>query len=67
MDVPKIQWVSAGAVKVDVIKPDASRESGLAEPAVAKLGVGAIVQFERYGFVRIDALEPKLVAAYGHR
>ncbi len=66
-DVPKIQWVSANAVEVDVIKPDASRELGLAEPAVAKLKVGTIVQFERYGFVKIDALKPRLVAVYGHR
>jgi len=25
------------------------------------------VQFERYGFVRIDAVKPKLVVIYGHR
>jgi glutamyl-tRNA synthetase len=66
-DVSKIQWVSAGAVDVEVIKPDNSREFGLAEPAVAGLKVDTIVQFERYGFVRIDATRPKLVAVYGHR
>lgn len=64
---PKIQWVSAGAVEVEVIKPDNSREIGLAEPSVAGLKVGDIVQFERYGFVRIDATRPNLVVAYGHR
>lgn len=67
MDVPKVQWVSAGAVGVEVIKPDASQEIGLAEPAVAGLQVGEVVQFERYGFVRIDAAEPKLTTVYGHR
>ena len=66
-DVPKIQWVSAKAVEVEVIKPDNSRERGLAEPAVAELGVGEVVQFERYGFVRVDAVKPKLVVVYGHR
>jgi len=66
-DVPKVQWVSAKAIEVEVIKPDNSRERGLAEPAVADLKVGDVVQFERYGFVRIDAVEPKLVAVYGHR
>ncbi|MFB0500497.1 MAG: glutamate--tRNA ligase [Candidatus Hadarchaeaceae archaeon] len=66
-DVPKIQWVSAGAVEVEVIKPDNSREFGLAEPAVAGLKVDTILQFERYGFVRVDAVRPKLVAAYAHR
>jgi len=66
-DVPKVQWVSAKTIEVEVIKPDNSREHGLAEPAVADLKVGEVVQFERYGFVRIDAVEPKLVAVYGHR
>jgi len=66
-DVPKIQWVSAGAVKMEVLMPDNTLELGLAEPAVAGLGVGEIVQLERYGFVRIDATRPKLVAVYGHR
>jgi glutamyl-tRNA synthetase len=67
IDVPKIQWVSAEAIEVEVIKPDNSRDKGLAEPAVAGLKVGAIAQFERYGFVRIDSTKPKFVAVYGHR
>jgi glutamyl-tRNA synthetase len=66
-DVSKIQWVSAKAVEVEIIKPDNSRERGLAEPAVAELKAGEIVQFERYGFVRIDSVKPKLVVVYGHR
>ncbi|MEM2890154.1 MAG: glutamate--tRNA ligase [Candidatus Hadarchaeum sp.] len=67
MDVPKFQWVSGGAVVLEVIKPDASVETGLAEPSVAALKVGDIVQLERYGFVRIDSTVPKLTAAYAHR
>ncbi len=66
-DVRKIQWVSAGAVEVEVIMPDNSRKLGLAEPAVAGLKVDTIVQFERYGFVRVDAARPKLTVVYGHR
>ncbi|MDI6884320.1 MAG: glutamate--tRNA ligase family protein, partial [Hadesarchaea archaeon] len=66
-NVPKIHWVSASAVEVEVVKPDNTKEQGLAEPAVAGLRVGDIVQFERYGFVRIEAVKPKLVSVYGHR
>jgi glutamyl-tRNA synthetase len=66
-EVPKIQWVSADAIEVEVLKPDASREVGLAEAAVANLSEGEIVQFERYGFVRLDTKTPKLVFVYGHR
>jgi glutamyl-tRNA synthetase len=64
---PKFHWVSGGAVEVDVIKPDNTTACGLAEPAVAGLQPGTIVQFERYGFVRVDAVRPKLVVVYGHR
>jgi glutamyl-tRNA synthetase len=63
----KFQWVSGGAVEVEVIRPDNTRELGLAEPAVTGLQVGAVVQFERYGFVRVDAVRPRLVVVYGHR
>jgi glutamyl-tRNA synthetase len=66
-EVPKIHWVSAGSVPLEVIKPDASVDHGLAEPTVASLKVDDIVQFERYGFARIDAVRPKLVAVYAHR
>jgi glutamyl-tRNA synthetase len=67
VEVPKFQWVSGGAVEVDVIKPDNNTARGLAEPAVSELQPGTIVQFERYGFVRVDAVRPKLVVVYGHR
>ncbi|MCS7131865.1 MAG: glutamate--tRNA ligase [Hadesarchaea archaeon] len=67
VDVPKLQWVSAGGVEVEVLMPDAGRVLGLAEPAVAGLAVGEVVQFERFGFVRVDALRPKIIAVYGHR
>jgi glutamyl-tRNA synthetase len=67
MEVPKLQWVSAGGVEVEVLMPDASLVRGLAEPAVAGLRVGEVVQFERFGFVRVDALQPKVAVVYGHR
>lgn len=65
-DVPKIQWVSKGALNSEVITPEAKVVKGLVEPAVGSLEPNTIVQFERYGFVRIDTLRPKLVAIYTH-
>jgi glutamyl-tRNA synthetase len=65
-DVPKFQWVSE-AIELKVLKPDAKVERGLAEPAVAGLQPNTIVQFERYGFVRIESVRPNITAVYGHR
>ncbi|MEM2874648.1 MAG: glutamate--tRNA ligase [Candidatus Hadarchaeales archaeon] len=67
LDLPKIQWVSAGAVRIEVLKPDGRLETGLAEPAVGGLQVGSVVQFERYGFVRVESLKPIIRAVYAHR
>jgi glutamyl-tRNA synthetase len=67
IDVLKVQWVSKGALPIEVMAPEEKVVRGLAEPTVATLEPGAIVQFERFGFVRIDAVRPKLVAVYAHR
>jgi glutamyl-tRNA synthetase len=48
---------SADIVNTDVMMPDGSKVSGLSEPATAKLKEGDIVQFERFGFCRLDKIE----------
>jgi glutamyl-tRNA synthetase len=58
---------SACRAALEVVKPDATVELGLAEPTVASLSVDEIIQFERYGFVRVDSVRPRLTAVYGHR
>jgi glutamyl-tRNA synthetase len=54
-DLKFIQWLGAGwkNVKVDVRMPNNQVISGMGEPDLAKLKVGDIVQFERFGFVRL--------------
>lgn len=66
MDVPKIQWVSGNPVEVEVLKTDGSSELGYAEPEVAQIQKGEVIQFERYGFVKIDETEPNIKAAFTH-
>jgi glutamyl-tRNA synthetase len=66
-DVPKFQWVSGGAVGVEVVQPDGKTESGLAEPAITDVQPGTLVQFERYGFARIESVGAKVKAFYSHR
>ena len=51
--IPKIQWVSDG-VKVKVLMDNADWISGLGEKALIDLKEGDVVQFERFGFVRLD-------------
>lgn len=66
LDTPKIQWVSADPIEARVLMPDAGYRKGYAEPEVGELEEGEIIQFERFGFVRIDAKEPDFTAVYAH-
>jgi len=52
-NVQKIQWVSS-YLKVKVLMDNAEWLSGFAESEVSKLKVGDVVQFERFGFVKLD-------------
>ncbi len=50
-----------------VIMPDATVNEGIAESACKKLKPDAVIQFERFGFVRIDKNEEHLTAYYAHK
>ncbi|MBI2630240.1 glutamate--tRNA ligase [Candidatus Pacearchaeota archaeon] len=52
-DIPKIHW-NSNFVKARVLMPDGKWKDGIAEEAVSKLKIGTIIQFERFGFVRLD-------------
>jgi glutamyl-tRNA synthetase len=65
---PLIHWIPLGdAVPTKIIMPDATALKGLAESTCLKLKINDIIQFERFGFVRIHALSPEIVAYYAHR
>ena len=52
---------------VDVLMPDNTIVTGFAEVGVKNLKVGDVVQFERFGFCRLDKIEDsKLIFWYGH-
>ncbi len=66
-DIPKIQWVCEG-VPTRVLMPDGVLAEGLGESNLRAAKVGSVVQFERFGFVRIDAIDDEGVFAYfAHR
>lgn len=74
---PIVQWVPDGedaSVPVEILRPEASdrpggqRHHGRAEPAVRDASPDSVVQFERYGYARIEATGPDGVrAVYAHR
>ena len=66
--VQLIQWIPKGAeFPCQVIMPDASVTEGFAESACKKLKAEDIIQFERFGFARINEVGEKLVAYYAHK
>jgi len=67
-DIPRIQWVSDGNIETEILMPNGKKVEGLAEANASKLKVGDIIQFERFGFCRLDKKEKsKLVFAFGHQ
>ncbi|MBI2041043.1 MAG: glutamate--tRNA ligase [DPANN group archaeon] len=54
-EIPRINWVPVDfSVKAEVLMPDGVVVAGFAEKNCEKLKVGSIIQFERFGFVRLD-------------
>ncbi len=49
--------VQKEVVKVEVMLPDHTVVKGLAEPSVEKSKVGDVMQAERFGFMRLDAVK----------
>ncbi|MFB3889004.1 MAG: glutamate--tRNA ligase [Candidatus Bathyarchaeia archaeon] len=63
-----IHWVPTGEeYPCHVVMPDASTVEGVAESACKKLKPAAVIQFERFGFVRVDTVGAELTAYYGHK
>jgi len=66
--VQLIQWIPKGEeFPCQVVMPDASVAEGFAESACKKLKPDAIIQFERFGFTRINEVNQKLIAYYAHK
>jgi glutamyl-tRNA synthetase len=78
-ELEKIQWVTDDHVETTVLVPhelfkngeydpeSLERVTGVAEKAVKQLPVGEIIQFERFGFCRIDNAGKPLLACFAHR
>lgn len=63
-----IHWIPINeGMPCQVVMPDATVKEGIAEKLCKKLKPDTAIQFERFGFARIDAVNEKLVAYYAHR
>lgn len=56
-------WAPADGVEAEVFMPDGSVRRGVAENIPAS-EAGKVVQFERFGFVRIDSTSPRVQAYF---
>ncbi len=53
-----IHWLTCdNNVNVEVLMPDASTVKGIAENTIKILKTGDIIQFERFGFCRLDSID----------
>jgi glutamyl-tRNA synthetase len=63
-----IHWIPEGAeVHCRVVMPDASVNEGMAESACKKLKPDTVIQFERFGFVRVDENDADLTVYFAHK
>ena len=68
LGAPLIHWLPVDTgIPCEVLMPDASIAKGAAEESCKTLKANMIVQFERFGFVRVDSLNEKLICYFAHR
>ncbi|MEE9595051.1 MAG: glutamate--tRNA ligase [Candidatus Hydrothermarchaeales archaeon] len=61
-----IQWVPEDNFRVTVVSPNGDI-NGLGEKEIGKLKAGDLIQFERFGFVRIDSVGEEIKAYFTHK
>ncbi|TAL47397.1 glutamate--tRNA ligase [archaeon] len=66
-DDPKIHWVSDPNVEIKLLMNDGKILNALAEPDVSKINNGAMVQFYRMGFFKIEKSKKGIVAHFSHK
>jgi len=68
LGAPLIHWIPAGTgIPCEVVLADATTARGIAENACRQLKANDIIQFERFGFVRVDSTDWKLTTYFAHR
>jgi glutamyl-tRNA synthetase len=61
-----VHWAPKNGIPIKVAMPDGTSNNGVGELGIAG-ELGKVVQFERFGFVRIHRIGDSIVAYYTHR
>jgi glutamyl-tRNA synthetase len=65
---PLIHWIPfKSGIVCEVVRTDASLAKGVAEDTCKTLKPNEIIQFQRFGFVRVDKINQKLKVYFAHR
>ncbi|RLJ09581.1 MAG: glutamate--tRNA ligase, partial [Candidatus Aenigmatarchaeota archaeon] len=64
-DIKKIHWVSEPYINIKIITPSETLKA-IAEPWIKRLKTGSIVQFERFGFCRLDS-KKEMIFYFTHK
>ncbi|MCD6528979.1 glutamate--tRNA ligase [Candidatus Bathyarchaeota archaeon] len=67
--IPLIHWIPChSGFSTKVIMPNATEKLGLAEDSCRRLKPDMVIQFERFGFVRVDEVKDDLLTVfYAHK
>ncbi|NVM55447.1 MAG: glutamate--tRNA ligase [Candidatus Helarchaeota archaeon] len=68
INAPIIQWVPhTDNVKIQVLMPNGTLIKGMGESACKNLKVDQIIQFERFGFGKVNQTSPDIVIFFAHK
>ena len=68
LETPIIQWVPyTDNVNIQVMMDDGELIEGLGEPACKNLKVNQILQFERFGFGKVNQIKPSILIYFAHK
>lgn len=68
LNAPLIHWVpKAVNLPCEVVMPDGSVIGGFVEENFRNVRVDEVVQFERFGFVRVDTMNKKAITYFAHK
>lgn len=61
-----VHWAPGDSSEAEVLMTDGTAKKGVAEPSLAN-ALGAVVQLERFAFVRVEQARPSIRCVFTHR